>query len=168
MPNRVEELIGQYAAKAYSIAYRFCGDQATAEDIVQDAFVKVLHNKDKYNPELNFESWVFSIIRNIYIDTLRRSKFYDTAASENLDLFADSSNTPDEQASAKDTQLEVRLFLAKLHPKLRAVLVLVDMEGYPYEKAAQILDWPLGTVCVRLQRARKVLRKLILDSGLGE
>src|SRR5471032_2455784 len=66
------ELVRRYERPVFSLVFRMVRDSATAEDLAQDAFIKVLSHLDKYRPEFKFSSWLFKIANNVAIDFLRR------------------------------------------------------------------------------------------------
>ena len=148
-------------------------DRELAEDLSQDAFVKVLNHIDRYSPEFKFSSWLFKIANNVAIDHLRRKKLdtvslegspYATSPSE-----AQSSalNLPIEQESALDELVakelgsEIEDAIGTLRPEYRACIMLRHVEGRSYEEIAATLDLPLGTVKTYIHRARHELRQIL-------
>ena len=68
------ELVRRYERPVFSLVFRMVRDRETAEDLAQDAFVKILNHIDKYSPEFKFSSWLFKIANNVAIDHLRRRR----------------------------------------------------------------------------------------------
>jgi RNA polymerase sigma-70 factor (ECF subfamily) len=154
----MNELLEKYMEKAYSIAYKFTGDPNDASDLVQNVFIKILKNQNQYIPDKGFEQWMYAIIRNLYIDTTRKKREVEmTGTIENIT--ADPAPSPGNEMEKKEMAAVIKAQLMTMEPSLRAVAVLVDMEGYSYKEAAEILDCPLGTVCMRLHQARKILKQ---------
>lgn len=167
--TELHALIQAHMDKAYSLSYRLTGNANDAADLVQNAFIKVLSNQDKYNPKMRFDYWIYAIIRNLYIDGLRstRGRIHEELKPEE-GLIRDPGPIPEKNLEQNQKQSYIQSQLMTLEPNLRMVVTLVDIEGHSYEKAADILAWPLGTVCIRLHRARKILREklsALLDGG---
>ena len=167
------ELVRRYERPVFSLVFRMVRDRETAEDLAQDAFVKVLNHIDKYSPEFKFSSWLFKIANNVAIDHLRRRRL-DTIsmdgsphASTASEIEATTLNLESEQESALD-ELEakelgsaIELAIAKLRPEYRACIMLRHVEGRSYEEIAATLDLPLGTVKTYIHRARHELLKAL-------
>ena len=167
------ELMRRYERPVFSLVFRMVRDRETAEDLAQDAFVKVLNHIDKYSPEFKFSSWLFKIANNVAIDHLRRRRL-DTIsmdgsphASTASEVEATTLNLESEQESALD-ELEAKELgsaieraIAKLRPEYRACIMLRHVEGRAYEEIAATLDLPLGTVKTYIHRARHELRKAL-------
>jgi RNA polymerase sigma-70 factor (ECF subfamily) len=172
------ELVRRYERPVFSLVYRMVRDRELAEDLAQDAFVKVLNHIDKYSPEFKFSSWLFKIANNVAIDHLRRRRL-DTIsidgsphASSASDVEATTSELSVDQESALD-ELEskelgtaIERAIAALRPEYRACIMLRHVEGRSYEEIAATLDLPLGTVKTYIHRARHELRKAL--EGLRE
>ena len=165
------ELIRRYERPVFSLVFRMVRDSTTAEDLAQDAFIKVLNHIDKYRPEFKFSSWLFKIANNIAIDHLRRrqldtismdgSPHAMTAADReatSFDLPDTSENALDELAS-RELGSEIEQAIGKLRPEYRNCIVLRHVEGRSYEEIAATLDLPLGTVKTYIHRARHQLRE---------
>ena len=167
------ELVRRYERPVFSLVFRMVRDRETAEDLAQDAFVKILNHIDKYSPEFKFSSWLFKIANNVAIDHLRRRRL-DTIsmdgsphASTASEVEATTLNLESEQESALD-ELEAKELgsaieqaIAKLRPEYRACIMLRHVEGRAYEEIAATLDLPLGTVKTYIYRARHELRKAL-------
>ena len=167
------ELMRRYERPVFSLVFRMVRDRETAEDLAQDAFVKILNHIDKYSPEFKFSSWLFKIANNVAIDHLRRRRL-DTIsmdgsphASTASEVEATTLNLESEQESALD-ELEAKELgsaieraIATLRPEYRACIMLRHVEGRAYEEIAATLDLPLGTVKTYIHRARHELRKAL-------
>ena len=167
------ELMRRYERPVFSLVFRMVRDRETAEDLAQDAFVKVLNHIDKYSPEFKFSSWLFKIANNVAIDHLRRRRL-DTIsmdgsphASTASEVEATTLNLESEQESAleeleaKELGSAIERAIAKLRPEYRACIMLRHVEGRAYEEIAATLDLPLGTVKTYIHRARHELRKAL-------
>lgn len=167
------ELVRRYERPVFSLVFRMVRDRETAEDLAQDAFVKVLNHIDKYSPEFKFSSWLFKIANNVAIDHLRRRRLdtismdgspHASTASEveatTLNLESEQENALDE-LEAKELGSAIEQAIAKLRPEYRACIMLRHVEGRSYEEIAATLDLPLGTVKTYIHRARHELRKAL-------
>ena len=132
-----------------------------ADDLVQECLARAIAKIHTWQPGTNLRAWLFVILRNCHIDEIRRSRQMDTVDDSVAD--EPSLTTPANQ----ETRLvlsEVRDAFLALSEEHREVLLLVVIEGLPYEEAAAILGTPVGTVRSRLSRARQALRQ-VFESG---
>src|SRR5215213_11337586 len=167
------ELVRRYERPVFSLVFRMVRDRETAEDLAQDAFVKVLNHIDRYSPEFKFSSWLFKIANNVAIDYLRKRRI-DTVsmdgsphAASAAQVEATSFDVAVHQESALD-EMESRELgsaieqaIARLRPEYRSCIMLRHVEGRSYEEIAATLDLPLGTVKTYIHRARHELRKAL-------
>lgn len=171
--DAVRELVRRYERPVFSLIFRMVRDSATAEDLAQDAFIKVLNHIDKYRPEFKFSSWLFKIANNVAIDHLRRRQL-DTIsmdgspnASSAADIEATSFDIADHAESALDVMEAKELgsaierAIGALRPEYRSCIMLRHVEGRSYEEIAATLDLPLGTVKTYIHRARHQLREAL-------
>src|SRR5271169_1632723 len=129
-----------------------------ADDLVQDTLVRALTKGHLWQPGTDIRAWLFTIMHNQYVNTLRR-KMHEAAT---IDIEHVSSTL----AAATDPTvgrqlLELDRALARLPDEQREVILLVGLEGIAYENAAQILGVPIGTIRSRLSRGRETLRQLM-------
>ena len=167
------ELVRRYERPVFSLVFRMVRDRETAEDLAQDAFIKVLNHIDKYSPEFKFSSWLFKIANNVAIDWMRRKRLdtvsmdgspHATTAAEveatTFDLAAQQESALDEM-EARELGSAIERAIAKLRPEYRACIMLRHVEGRSYEEIATTLDLPLGTVKTYIHRARHELRRTL-------
>jgi len=169
------ELVRRYERPVFSLVYRMVRDRETAEDLSQDAFIKVLNHIDRYSPEFKFSSWIFKIANNVAIDHLRRRRL-DTISMDGsphasnaaeveastFDVAADQENALDEIAS-RELGTAIEAAIGHLRPEYRSCIMLRHVEGRSYEEIASLLDLPLGTVKTYIHRARHELRRALED-----
>lgn len=146
-----------------AFARSLTGESDMADDLVQDAIVRALAARQQYTPGTNFKAWIFTILRNLHVNNLRRRKF----RAEPIDEISPEvwSVLP-----RQDAKLEIDDFqraLAKLSPEQREVLILVGASGFSYEDAAEICECAVGTIKSRLSRARRDLFKLLTGDALA-
>ena len=167
-----ERIVELYGAKAYQIAYGLLGDRQDAEEVVQDAFMKVHKNLGDFRGDSSFSTWFYRIItnlsRNRYHWNRRRGAGVNISMS-NVD--ADEKNSrsemeiPDKTLSPsvllqrKETGSSLMRAVWALPENLREVLVLRHAEDMSYMDMAAMLGCELGTVKSRLARARDALKK---------
>ena len=165
--ERFEALVGGYSKHVYAVAYRMAGNEADAKDLAQEAFVRVWKALRRIEPDAALEGWLYRIVTNLYIDLLRRRP---KTRVQSLDEPITTSEgqmareQPDQAADVERTALDkmvdrrIREALLGLREDLRMVVVLADVEGYPYEEIAEMMGVPIGTIKSRLHRARRALR----------
>lgn len=164
-----EELVRLYENKVYTLAVRMCGSQEDAGDIAQEAFLSAWRGLPSFRGEAEFATWLYRLTTNAAIDHLRRMKKQRGEVSlddEELRLTAvDSSPSPQESAEGVELRQAVAAGMKRLSEDHRQVLVLREMQELSYEEIAQVLEVDLGTVKSRISRARKALRKILLENG---
>ncbi len=141
-------------------ALSLCRSGDIADDLVQVTCEKALANQQKFDPGTRLDAWLFRILRNNWIDRLRRDK------SRGIGI--DISDSPDIVSVDGAASMESRLMLNEtaqaidtLPEDYREVLLLVCVEELSYKEAALVLDVPVGTIMSRLARARKKLSQLL-------
>ena len=156
----------------YNMAYRLTRNPEDAEDLIQETFFKAYKYYDKFEEGTNLKAWLFRIMKNSFINGYRKrqsqppeSAFSDIEESfENV--MVDDSGTiknPEEEILESVLDEDVQQALDALRDDYRMVILLVDLEGFSYKEAAEILEVPVGTVMSRLYRGRRVLEKTLLD-----
>ncbi len=132
-------------------------DYERADDLVQEATVRVLAAADQFEPGTNFKAWVFTILRNLYYNELEKSKrFVDHGgASDKLEIISALSSTQESTLEFRDFY---RVFW-QLDENHREVLMLVGASGLSYEDAASVCGCQVGTIKSRVSRARRELRE---------
>lgn len=167
------ELVRRYERPVFSLIYRMVRDRELAEDLAQDAFIKVLNHIDRYRPEFKLSSWLFKIANNVAIDHLRRRQLDTISMSGSPHaLTADAieatsfevagqQETPLQEMEARELGSAIEQAIARLRPEYRSCIMLRHVEGRSYEEIAATLDLPLGTVKTYIHRARNELRKAL-------
>jgi RNA polymerase sigma-70 factor (ECF subfamily) len=151
----------------YGFAMTLTGNQTEAQDLVQETYLRAVGAIGTLLPDSNLKSWLFTIMRNIWLNHLRHvrggPRFVELDSEEDShDLWFDSV-VPDPQMLflRKIEQEDVRKAILSLPPLHRDVVVLRYIEGFTYQQIAGILGCPAGTVMSRLSRARRKLRLLL-------
>jgi len=157
----------------YRTALRMVEDRQVAEELVQEACIKAYARFDRYEEGTNFKAWLFRILTNLCIDSLRKRS---GATFVPLDSVPETvmapgwhgdCRTPEALAIGRNVEGVVAHALSSLAPELRMVVMLILVEDMSYADAADSLELPVGTVRSRLHRARAELQRK-LDQSLGE
>lgn len=165
--EEAKRVVKQYTPYAYTIAFRLTGDQSAAWDLTQNAMLRVLKSFHTYDPSYSVEQWLHRIIRNLFIDCKRLEKRRMEAPLElpveedrlsPAETLVDPSPTPEKNLETQSRRTAVQDALSALPVETRMAVAMVDLEGYSYEDAAQILEIPISTLGVRVFRGRKLLR----------
>ena len=162
-------LVMAYQGMAYNVAYRIVGDADAAADACQEAFLSAYKGIQKFRGG-SFKSWVLRIVTNACYDQLRYkgrrpadSLEAVTESSENSPKLINGRERPEDHALRQELGDLIQQGINTLPPDQRTVLVLSDVQGYPYQEIADIAGISLGTVKSRLSRARTKLRDYLVD-----
>ena len=143
----------------FHVARYLTGDDASAEDLVQQTYVRALEAETTFERGTNLRAWLMRILRNAFIDQTRRTKH-----TSELD-----EDMPDDRAEPLRTDLaaaDIERALLELAPDARAV-ILLDLEGLSEKELADAMECEPGTIKSRLSRARAALRKRLAAYGRG-
>lgn len=154
--DSVESQLIAFLPNLRRFAMSLCGARDVADDLVQAACERALANADRFEPGTRFDAWMFRILRNLWIDQVRRRK--TAGIEEDIAERQDIAGVSGERVvEASMTLKSVAEAIAGLPDEQREVLLLVCIEDLSYREAADVLDIPIGTVMSRLARARKNL-----------
>jgi len=155
----IEALYDMYSSSLYGVISRIIIDTATAEDLLQETFVKIWHSFSSYSTEKGrLFTWMVNIARNLSIDKLRSKDFKNQNKNQELE---NNVTFIDEQRSTvyKPELLGIKDLVETLKPEQKLILDLVYFKGYTHVEAADELGIPLGTIKTRLRMAILQLRK---------
>jgi len=155
----VEALYDMYSASLFGVIVRIVNDEALAEDILQDTFVKIWNSFSSYSTEKGrLFTWMVNIARNLAIDKIRSKDFKNQTKNQELE---NNVTFIDEQRNTvyKPELLGVKDLVEQLKPEQKSILDLVYFKGYTHVEAADELGVPLGTIKTRLRMAIIQLRK---------
>lgn len=165
-----EPLVDRYKNKIHNYVSRMIHDPDEAEDVTQEVFVRAFSSLHHFRGQSSFQTWLYRIATNLCVDHHRRQE-HRPQVVRSLDApvegedggleweVADWSYNPESVALSREMQEQVHRALGLLSDKLRAVILLHDLQGLSYEEIAQTLQCPLGTVKSRLFNAREALRE---------
>jgi RNA polymerase sigma-70 factor (ECF subfamily) len=177
-------LIAQYSQPLYSLIARSLQDPADAADITQEVFIKVFRSIRGFHGEASLRTWMYRIAlheasnqRRWWTRHKRQEITIDTplsgGESDGTDdalclgsTLADGSGSPFDHAVHAQLKARVEDCLRQLPEAFRTVVILREMEGFPYEEIAEILELPAGTVKSRLTRGRAALKAILIAEGL--
>jgi RNA polymerase sigma-70 factor (ECF subfamily) len=154
----------------YNLARYLTGNDADAEDLVQETYARALGAREDFEPGTNLKAWLFRILRNAHIDLLRRRKVHktdgglDTVEPDRAAATASLRGDPELERMRGLVARDIEAAMMAL-PEEHRTVVLLDLEGLTEQETAAVIGCPVGTVKSRLARARKALRAKLADYG---
>lgn len=159
----LEELVERVQGRVYNFAVRASGSRTAAEDITQRVLIKMVREIGSFRAEASFTSWLYRIVVNEWIDERRRLKRLVYLPAEAFSRWTTPSPNPRQQQERNEREEAVLTAVARLDPKLRAVVLLRYLEDLSYEEVAEALGCSMGTVASRLSRAHARLKEWLGD-----
>lgn len=162
------ELVEFYKDKILHLAYRMLNNRHEAEDIVQETFLRVYKNFDRYDENQKFSTWLYRIATNLCIDKLRKRKpSYSLDAelndsensSDGYSLIPGDERTPETEYLLSETQQTIYQAMESLPAKYKSVMMLRYLNELSLQEIGDILNMPVTTVKTRVHRGREFLRK---------
>jgi RNA polymerase sigma-70 factor, ECF subfamily len=152
-----------YLNGLYGYAVALSRNRADAEDLVQETCVRAVGAIDRLRPDPNLKAWLFTILRNTWLNQCRRSRAVLSVINlENeAEICVDPRADPHNQYIASEERTRVQNAIQKLPTHLREIILLREYEELSYQEIAGVLCCPTGTVMSRLSRARSQLRELL-------
>lgn len=169
-------LVARYEGRIYSFAARMCRSAEDARDVLQETFLAAFRALDRFRGEGRLTTWLFRIAANACLKMRRRPRF---EAQEELPLEAflpgsgepagigPGADDPERRLLTAELREALERGIAELPEPYRVVLVLRDVEGFPAEEVARILDLSVPAVKSRLHRARLFLRRYLAEHAPG-
>ena len=163
-----EEEALEHADQLYRIALRLSGSQQTAEELVQETYLRAFRGWRGYRPGSNLAAWLATILRNVFLDEARKQSrrpaqesFEDTSEYYLYNHLSEAGAEPQEAVLNRLSGGAIAEALGDISPTFREVVVLVDIGDFSYQDAADILGVPIGTVMSRLHRGRRALKQAL-------
>ncbi len=159
-----ESLLLGLQTNLLNFAYSLTLNRDDAEDLLQDTTLKVLDNEDKYVEGTNFKAWIFTVMRNVFINNRRRVSRTAVVVDTSEDLYQinvpveGAESNPDDSYSVKEISEVINRF-----PDDYRIPITMHLAGYQYSEIAQKLGVPVGTIKSRIFYARKRLARLLRD-----
>jgi RNA polymerase sigma-70 factor (ECF subfamily) len=160
-PSAFEEIVRKYQNRIYNLCRYMLQGPGDAQDAAQDVFLKAYRALKDFRPDSSIYTWIYRIAVTTCLDYRRKSRrelFRSEPLTEDL---ASAEHSPHQLYESRKITESVQLALQKLPEKLRAAIVLREMEGLSYEEIAEVLHTSVGTVKSRIWRAREQLRHLL-------
>lgn len=164
-----DELFQRNSRRAYEIAVRFLANPDDAEDIVQEAFLRVYSSGDSWKPTAGFNTWLYRIVANLCLKKIRKAKIVrwesldnreDSREPDNFVPLPDASAIPpDEQLLRKETSELVQKAVQNLPPAQRMAVILHKFEALSYKEISEAMECSVSAVESLLHRAKLSLRK---------
>lgn len=163
-----QEIIKRYKDKLLNHIFYFVKSKETAQDVLQDTFVRVYLNKDKYKDIAKVSTWIYTIAINLSKTELAKGKRYDkfsiTGKNGEKDYeIRDNHASTDKEILKNEMKQKILDSIDLLEEKFKEIIVLRDIDNLSYEEISEILEIPVGTVKSRINRARLSLRDQIYD-----
>jgi RNA polymerase sigma-70 factor, ECF subfamily len=152
-------LVERYERRAFWIAYHMLGHVEDAQDVVQEAFIRVFRALPRFRLGKRFYTWFYRIVLHLAIDTLRKRREAGGRVVEVAETLEEDAPDPSETFLRDESAARVQEVLEKLPPKERAILVLRDIEGFSAKEIADIIQSNHATVRWWLFLARKEFRR---------
>ena len=162
-------LVKRYRNPLYNFVYRFLGNRESAEDIVQETFLRCLKHRHQYHAIEQVSTWLYTIAGNLAKTELRRRKRWywvpiGPSEDEGRKSFyepVDREQLPGEGTDTRTVQGLVTRAIRNLPEEFREAVLLRDLNGLAYEEISKIIDCPVGTVKSRVNRGRLRLQKYL-------
>jgi RNA polymerase sigma factor (sigma-70 family) len=156
-----EEVARDHGRFLYSVAYRLTGNDADAQDLVQEVLLRVRRGLATYQPG-SMEGWLSRIATNAFLDDVRRRQRRPTEPlPDDPERVLAAGEDVESTIAAVSLGDDVQDALRRLPEDFRVAVVLCDVIGLPYDEIADRLDVPVGTVRSRIHRGRSALRKAL-------
>jgi RNA polymerase sigma-70 factor, ECF subfamily len=166
-PDLLDRLIEQYHYRLFRYLLSLTGNREVAEDLFQETWIRVLERGHQYNSKWKFGTWLFTIARNLFVDSLRRKNPAATALEDPDEVSTLSNLASSDAPSPLDLQTQreesdrVARAVERLSASYREVLMLRFQEDLELNEIAAVVAAPLSTVKARLYRGMDALRELL-------
>ncbi|HAV55262.1 RNA polymerase sigma factor [Aequorivita vladivostokensis] len=156
------QLYTMYSEAIYGIIYSIVLDEATAEELLQDVFIKIWNNAGSYSIEKGrFFTWLLNIARNTAIDETRSKAFKNSRKNLSTTNFVDILSSSD-SLNRKTNAIGIKKFVDALKPACIKIIDLLYFKGFTQAEASKTLDIPLGTLKTRNRTCINELRVMVL------
>ena len=159
-----EALVRACQADAWRLAYHLTRDRATADDVTQEAFLRVYRSIASYRGDHRFTSWFLRIVHNCAMDAYHRLRKERLAVERLAGETTDRVTRP----GATEERMRIEESVAQLPDALREPFVLIDVLGFSYRETSEILGVKVGTLKSRMHRCHAALIRLLAREGAGE
>jgi len=160
-PASFEKIYELYSESLFGVIHSVVHNQEVAEELLQDTFIKIWNNSDKYNPEKGrFFTWMLNIARNGAIDKTRSKDFKNQKKNHTAEYFVDILEAKGSFNTSVDA-IGIKKYVEVLEPLCKKIIHFLFFQGYTQKETAEKLDIPLGTVKTRNRICIKKLRDIV-------
>ena len=165
--NRFQEEALPHMDSVYRCALHMAKNESDARDLVQETYLRAYRFFDKFKDGTNCRAWLIKILRNSFINTIRRAGkhqqmvYISEREEHGIGLLGDDDPETNVFANLFDDDITAAMDSLPIH--YRTTVLLADVEGFSYREIAEIIDCPIGTVMSRLSRGRQLLRERLHD-----
>ena len=170
--NAFEQLMRKYYPRILNFIYRFTGNKANAEDLTQEVFMRVYNSAARYKARSKFQTWLYTIAKNVGLNELRRSKnptlsldeMFDSGEKEiKREIKDPHGSSPDEEIIQMEKIAKIRATINDLPEKQRIAVILKRYEGFSYAEIAATLNVSDKAVKSLLSRAKENLKNRLAN-----
>jgi RNA polymerase sigma factor (sigma-70 family) len=165
------EIVSRFRNQIFNFVLGMVKDRAEAEDLTQESFIKAFRALATFNSEYAFSTWLYKIAANNCIDHFRKKRLVTYSLDAPINAkdgelkrdFPDKQQGPEGGLISKEKSVQIQQAIDSLPEKYRIAIMLRHKQDKSYEEIAEELDIPLGTVKVRIFRAREMLKLKLRD-----
>jgi len=154
-----QELYNRFAGKMYAVCLRYAGNAEDAQDLLQEGFIKIFRNLDKFRAEGSFEGWVRRVFVNTSIEHFRKKNYLYSISEKEENVIEDADITALDNLGEKD----IIKLIQDLSPCYRTVFNMYVIEGYSHKEIGNILGISEGTSKSQLARAKAILQRKVKE-----
>jgi RNA polymerase sigma-70 factor (ECF subfamily) len=166
-PAAFDALIREHQTRLFRFLLRLCKRPELAEDVVQDAFVRVLGNIERFDERYRFSTWLFTIARRLLVNNLQKHR--PRSESEWVESWESDTEHFELELMAREGRERASVMLEEamdvLSPQQREIVLLYHYKGHAIQEIAHLLGMPPGTIKSHLHRARRRMRDWITADG---
>lgn len=172
--NAFRELFNRYKIRLYAYLLSLCLNEAEAEDLFQETFIKAVDNLARYKPQNKFSAWLFFMARNIFLDRRKNKKESFSRSTVSLDMpdegsledgfseeFIPSADNPQKEMLKEENRKIILEAMERLSPEQRETIMLRHFAQMSFKEIAQKLNLPIGTVLARFSRGLDRLKEYL-------
>lgn len=167
-----EKLLVKYFKRVLNFIYRFIGDRDIAEELTQEVFIRVFNNAKQYKPQADFQTWLFTIAKNVSLNELRRHKTSSLSTDipsnvegvgKDLQVEDKHAQRPDQQMIQNENVVIIRSAINSLPENQRLAVILRRYDHFTYEEIAKTMETSIKAVKSLLNRAKESLKVKLRD-----
>lgn len=164
------EIVNRYQKQIFTLAYRLTNQVEDAQDLAQEAFLKIYQVLDKYDTSRPFFPWMYKVATNVCYTALRKKPQEEIPLDKVIEFaptVPQAATQPEDYTEVKETQRLVQQALAQLPEKYKVPMVLRYLEDMTYQQIADVMEVPITTIETRLFRGRSLLQKRLKNLERG-